>query len=268
MIVPILLSLYFSFFDWNGISRTMNFTGLRNFVRAVTDQTFLNALRITFFFTIPGAVLGNAMGIVLAVLLNRPGVTSKAYRAVFFFPLLISAVAIGFIWKAMLSYNGIFNDAFAAVGMEPIDWLGDVRLAPWTVILINLWHDTGFVTVIYLAGLQAIPRDLYDAATIDGASARQQFAKVTFPWLAPALTACVVFLFTGYMRIYDLVLVLTTGGPAGATDTIALRIIRVGFQQNRMSYGSSLAIYMLVIVGVLSVTMIHFLRKREDRLVT
>ena len=106
MIVPILLSLYFSFFDWNGISRTMNFTGLRNFVRAVTDQTFLNALRITFFFTIPGAVLGNAMGIVLAVLLNRPGVTSKAYRAVFFFPLLIGAVAIGFIWKAMLSYNG------------------------------------------------------------------------------------------------------------------------------------------------------------------
>ena len=124
------------------------------------------------------------------------------------------------------------------------------------------------VTVIYLAGLQAIPRDLYDAATIDGASARQQFAKVTFPWLAPALTACIVFLFTGYMRIYDLVLVLTTGGPAGATDTIALRIICVGFQQNRMSYGSSLAIYMLVIVGVLSVTMIHFLRKREDRLVT
>ena len=185
MIVPILLSLYFSFFDWNGISRTMNFTGLRNFVRAVTDQTFLNALRITFLptsaFTIPGepgTTWSNGHSSGRAAQPSRRDLQSLPCRL--FLSLLISAVAIGFIWKAMLSYNGIFNDAFAAVGMEPIDWLGDVRLAPWTVILINLWHDTGFVTVIYLAGLQAIPRDLYDAATIDGASARQQFAKVTF----------------------------------------------------------------------------------------
>ncbi len=94
-----------------------------------------------------------------------------------------------------------------------IDWLGSFALAPWAIILVNLWHDTGFVTVIYLAGLQAVPHDLYDAAQIDGASAWQQFTQVTFPWLAPAMTANLVFLFTGYMRIYDPVLVLTTGGP-------------------------------------------------------
>ena len=268
MVLPILLSFYFSFFDWNGISRTMNFVGLRNFGRAIQDEFFLNALRITFFFTIPGALAGNALGILFAVLVNRPGPLTNVYRAVFFFPLLISAVAIGFIWKAILSYNGIFNDVFVAMGANPIDWLGSFALAPWAIILVNLWHDTGFVTVIYLAGLQAIPHDLYDAAQIDGASGWQQFTQVTFPWLAPAMTANLVFLFTGYMRIYDLVLVLTTGGPAGATDTIALRIIRVGFQQNRMSYGSSMAIYMLLIVGVLSVTLIHFLRKREEQLVT
>lgn len=146
--------------------------------------------------------------------------------------------------------------------------LASFAVAPWAIILVYLWHDTGFVTVIYLAGLQAIPHDLDDAAQIDGASGWQQFTQVTLPWPAPAMTANLVFLFTGYMRIYDLVLVLYSGGPAGATDTIALRIIRVGFQQNRMSYGSSMAIYMLLIVGVLSVTLIHFLRKREEQLVT
>lgn len=267
MVVPILLSLYYSFFDWDGIRSTMNFVGLKNFVRAAGDRHFLNAVRITFFFTLPGAVAANALGLLLAVLVNRPGGMTNVYRSVFFFPLLISAVAIGFIWKALLSYHGILSDVFASVGLEPIDWLGDPRLAPWSVLLINLWHDTGFVTVIYLAGLQAVPRDLYDAATIDGASARQQFAAVTFPWLAPALTATIVFLFTGYMRIYDIVVVLTSGGPAGATETIALQIIRVGFQQNRMSYGSSLAMYMLLIVGVLSVSLVLFLRRREERLV-
>ena len=267
MLLPIVLSLYFSFFDWDGIRSTMNFVGLKNFVRAAQDRHFLNAIRITFFFTIPGAVAGNALGLLFAVLVNHRGGMTKVYRSIFFFPLLISAVAIGFIWKALLSYNGILSGVFAMLGLEPIDWLGDPRLAPWSVLLINLWHDTGFVTVIYLAGLQAVPRDLYDAATIDGASAWQQFVAVTFPWLAPALTANVVFLFTGYMRIYDMVAVLTSGGPAGATETIAMQIIRVGFQQNRMSYGSSIAIYMLLMVGLVSVSLVLFLRRREERLV-
>lgn len=266
MLLPILLSLYYSFFDWDGIRSNMTFVGLRNFVRAAGDRHFLSAIRITFFFTIPGAAAGNALGLLLAVLVSRPGGMANFYRSVFFFPLLISAVAIGFIWKALLSYNGILSGVFAALGMEPIDWLGDPALAPWSVLLINVWHDTGFVTVIYLAGLQAVPRDLSDAATIDGASARQRFAAVTFPWLAPAVTANVIFLFTGYMRIYDMVAVLTSGGPAGATETIALQIIRVGFQQNRMSYGSSLAMYMLFIVGVLSVSLVLLLRRREERL--
>ena len=267
MLLPIVLSFYFSFFDWDGIRSTMKFVGLKNYIRAAQDRHFLNAIRITFFFTIPGALAGNVLGLLFAVLVNRPGGMTNVYRSIFFFPLLISAVAIGFIWKALLSYHGILSGVFALLGLEPIDWLGDPRLAPWSVLLINLWHDTGFVTVIYLAGLQAVPRDLYDAATIDGASAWQQFVTVTFPWLAPALTANVVFLFTGYMRIYDIVAVLTSGGPAGATETIALQIIRVGFQQNRMSYGSSLAIYMLLIVGVLSVSLVLFLRRREERLV-
>jgi ABC-type sugar transport system permease subunit len=267
MILPIILCFYYSFFDWDGIRTTMSFIGLDNFFDAVRDRDFLNSLWITFFFTVPGTIMVNALGICLAVLLNRKSRITNMYRSVFFFPLLISAVAIGFIWKALLTYSGIVNTLLNAIHVESIDFLGDPKLAPWSLLFINVWHDTGFVTVIYLAGLQAIPGDLYDSAKIDGASGWQQFVKITFPWLAPAFTACVAFLFTGYMRLYDMVMVMTSGGPAGATETIALRVIRVGFSQNKLSYGSSLAIYMLIIVGIISVTLTYYLRKREEKLI-
>ncbi len=267
MILPILLCVYYSFFDWDGIRSTMSFVGLDNFVNAIRDRDFLNSLRVTAFFTIPGTIIINALGILFAVLVNRKGALTNLYRAVFFFPLLISAVAIGFIWAALLNYYGVVNNILAAFGVHPIDFIGDPHLAPWSMLFINIWHDTGFVTVLYLAGLQAIPGDLYDSARIDGASGWQQFARITFPWLAPAFTACVVFLFTGYMRLFDLVMVMTSGGPAGATLTIAYQVIFVGFTRNMMSYGSSLAIYMLIIISVVSVVLTRSLRAREEKLI-
>ncbi len=267
MILPIALCVYYSFFDWNGFSPTMHFVGLDNFFNAVRDRDFLNSLRVTFFFTIPGAIIVNALGILLAVLVNRRGPMTNFYRSVFFFPLLISAVAVGFIWKALLSYDGIVDMILTSLGAHAIDFMGSPRLAPWSMLGINIWHDTGFVTVLYLAGLQAIPSDLYDSAQIDGASGGQRFRAITFPWLAPAFTACVVFLFTGYMRMFDLVMVMTSGGPAGATQTIAYQVIFVGFSRNMLSYGSSLALYMLVLVSILSVTLTYYLRRREERLI-
>jgi ABC-type sugar transport system permease subunit len=267
MVLPILLSLYYSFTDWDGIRQTMRIVGVRHYLEAIRDREFLNSLRITFFFTIPGTIIVNALGILLAVLLNHRGALTNFYRSVFFFPMLISAIAVAFIWKGILTYDGILNSFLRSLGLQAVDWIGKPELAPWSLLAMTVWQDTGFATVIYLAGLQAIPQDLFDAAAIDGASAWQRFARITFPWLAPAFTACVAFLFTGYMRLYDMPVVLTAGGPAGATETIALRVIRVGFAQNRLAYASALAICMLAIVGALSLTLVLFLRRREERLI-
>jgi ABC-type sugar transport system permease subunit len=267
IILPILMCAYYGFFNWDGLRDGMTFVGLDNFARALKDPYFLNALKTTFFYTIPGTVIVNGLGIALAVLVNRRSRMSNFYRSSFFFPMLISAVAIGFIWKALLSYSGIVNTLLAGIRVEGVDFLGSIALAPWSILLVNTWHDVGFVTVLYLAGLQAISSDYYDAAIIDGASRLQQFGYITFPWLAPAFTSCVIFVFTGYMRLYDLVFVMTSGGPAGATETIAIQTIKVGFNQNRFSYGSALAIYMLVIIGVLSVIITKLLRKREELLI-
>lgn len=268
IILPILICLYFGFFNWDGLRDSMAFVGLDNFVRALSDPYFLSALKTTFFYTIPGTIIVNALGILFAVLVSRKSKLTNFYRSAFFFPVLISAVAIGFIWKAILSYSGIMNTLLAGIHVEAIDFLGSIVLAPWSILLVNVWHDVGFVTVLYLAGLQAISPDFYDAATIDGASRMAQFRYVTFPWLAPSLTSCVIFIFTGYMRLYDLIFVMTSGGPGGVTETIAIQTIKVGFNQNQFSYGSALAIFMLVIIGVLSVIITQVLRKREEQLIS
>ena len=267
MILPILLCLIYAFYDWDGIRDSMSFVGLENFSEAIRDKNFLNSLKITAFQTIPGTVMVNGLGILFAVLVNRRGGLTNVYRSVFFFPMLISAVAIGFIWKGLLTYSGIVNSLIVQLGGEAIDFIGSPKLAPWSLLLINVWHDTGFVTVLYLAGLQAISPELYDSAKIDGASGWQRFRSITFPWLAPAFTSCVIFCFTGYMRLYDMPMVLTSGGPAGATETVAIQVIRVAFTQNKLSYGSSLAIYMLVIISVFAVSLTWWLRKREEKLI-
>lgn len=266
IVLPICMCFYYGFFDWDGLRPSMTFVGLDNFARALRDKAFLSSLYTTFFYTIPGTFAVNAFGIVLAVLVNRRSALSNFYRSAFFFPMLISSVAIGFIWKALLSYSGVVNTLLAGFGIEAVDFLGSMTLAPWSILLVNTWKDVGFVTVLYLAGLQAIPADLYDSAVIDGASKFQQFKAITFPWLAPSLTSCVIFIFTGYMRLYDLVYVMTSGGPGGVTETIAIQTIRVGFNQNRFSYGSSLAIYMLAIISALSLLITRALRKREQLL--
>lgn len=268
IILPIFMCFYFGFFDWDGIRDTMTFIGLDNFVKALHDVNFLTSLKTTFFFSIPGTLIVNSLGILLAVLVNARSRMTNFYRSAFFFPMLISGVAIGFIWKALLSYSGVVNTLLAHWNIEAVDFLGSIALAPWSILLVNTWHDVGFVTVLYLAGLQAIPSDLYDSALIDGAGKLKQFTSITFPWLAPSLTSCVIFTFTGYMRLYDIIFVMTSGGPGGATETIAIQTIRVGFNQNRFSYGSSLAIYMLVIIGVITVAITQVLRKRENQLIS
>jgi ABC-type sugar transport system permease subunit len=268
IILPIFMCFYFGFFDWDGIRDNMTFIGLDNFVKAIHDVNFLTSLKTTFFFSIPGTLIVNSLGILLAVLVNARSRMTNFYRSAFFFPMLISGVAIGFIWKALLSYSGVVNTLLTQLNVEAVDFLGSIALAPWSILLVNTWHDVGFVTVLYLAGLQAIPSDLYDSALIDGAGKLKQFTSITFPWLAPSLTSCVIFTFTGYMRLYDIIFVMTSGGPGGATETIAIQTIRVGFNQNRFSYGSSLAIYMLLIIGVITIAITQVLRKRETQLIS
>ncbi|WP_186438177.1 carbohydrate ABC transporter permease [Cohnella terricola] len=266
LLVPILLLIYYSFLNWNGVSPSYHFAGLANYMEAFRDEAFRRALGVTLFITVVATVVVNGLGILFAVLLNKKGKMTNFYRSVFFFPLLLSTVSIGFIWKSILSYNGLLNNLLESWGLERIEFFGNPDLAVLTITFLAIWQSTGFIIVIYLAGLQSIPGSLYEAVKIDGANRWQQFRHITFPMLAPSFTMSVIFMFTGSMREYDRVAVLTYGGPAGATETIAYQVVKVGFSANRLSYSASLAVYMLVIVSILAVTLTVYLRRREERL--
>jgi len=268
IVFSIILCFYYSFFDWDGIRKTMDFVGFTNYIRAFTNNEFRSSIVTTFYFAIFGTVVVNIAGIVLAVFLNQKSPLTYFYRAAFFFPQLISLVAIGFIFKGLLSYIGIVNTMLVNAGFAKIDFIGTPDNAPLTVLLISIWQTTGFATVLYLAGLQAIPNDLYDAAKVDGANAWVKFRYITFPWLAPSFTAVTVFLFTGYMKIFDIIFVMTGGGPAEKTQSVAVYIMKIGFNQFRISYASAVAIYMTILVMAIALILTGVLRKREELLIS
>lgn len=265
MALPIILTSYYGFTDWDGIKKSFNIIGLKNFIKAFSDEHFLYTIRFTMFYTIVVTVLSNGLGLLFAILLNKKAGPLTIYRSILFLPLLISPIAAGFIWKALFSYTGIVNVLMEKwFNAEPVLFLGNTPLTKTTLIGFSLWQNIGFCMVIYLAGLQTIPSDLYDSAAIDGAGTWKQFWFLTFPFLAPATTTCVTFMLTGCMREYPRVLVYTAGGPVGKTETAAYHIVKVGFDSNRLGYASAMAVLLLILAAVISILVMRFLRKRED----
>jgi ABC-type sugar transport system permease subunit len=265
MIFPIILTAYYGFTDWNGINKEWNMVGFANFIKTFGDEKFFYSLRFTLFYTIVVTITSNVIGIIFAVFLQNSGRMTNVYRSVYFIPLLISPIAAGFVWKVLFSYTGIVNSQLSIIfGLDPVMFIGDPALSKLILILFNLWQSTGFCMVIYLAGLQTIPSELYDSTAIDGASGWERFWYVTLPFLAPATTSCVTFMFTGAMREYPRVLVLTAGGPVGATETIAFRIVKVGFQNNKLGYASAMALLTLLLTASISIILSRRLRKREE----
>lgn len=265
MALPIALTVYYGFTDWNGITATWNSVGFANFKRTFIDTQFKQALKFTFFFALIVTLFSNGIGLIFAILVNKKGSRYNIFRSVFFLPLLISPIAAGFVWKTLFSYTGVINQLLEKLfSIEPIMFLGKGTSAQLILILFTLWQNVGFCMVIYLAGLQTIPSDFYDVAAIDGASTWQRFRDIIFPFLAPSTTSAVLVMFTSAMREYPRPLVLTAGGPVGQTETLAYRIFKVGFDANQLGYGSALATWVLLITSILSLIVTQLLRKREE----
>jgi len=264
MALPIGLTVYYGFTNWNGISPTWDIVGFKNFTRAFTDSKFIYSVRFTLFFSVIITLLSNLFGLIFAVALNKRRRGVNLFRSLIFIPLLISPIAAGFVWKALFSYDGIINQFLVKIlPIEAVMFLGKPNLAKMILILFTLWQNVGFCMVIYIAGLQTISPEFYDAAAIDGASFLQQFKYIIFPYLAPSTTSAVLVMFTSAMREYPRPLVLTAGGPVGQTETLAFRIFKVGFDANQLGYGSALATWVLLITSLLSVAISYLLRKRE-----
>ncbi len=265
--VPIGFGGYYAFTDWDGLTHA-NWVGLQNFRRIAGDELARGALWHTLELAACFVVLVNAIGLALALALNRAVKTRNVLRVVFFAPVALSPLAIAFIWHWILDPQGALNRVLDGVGLSTLqrDWLGDPSTALWMVLVVLVWQFTGLAMVLYLAGLQQIPEDVEEAALVDGASGWLRVRKIVVPLLAPAITVGVTLTFVIGMRVFDQILALTNGGPPlGRTETLGTQVYKQ-FGFGRFGYSASFSLVLTVLVLGLALMQLMFLRMNERRL--
>ncbi len=259
-LLPILGSLGLSFTNWDLLTPP-KFIGARNYVQMISDAEFWRTLRNTVTFLVGYVPLVLAAGLLIAVLLNAKLPFRGVFRTMYFVPVVTSWVAVALVWKWLFNpAYGLINSAIGVLGISGPAWLFDPNWAMTAVILTSVWKDTGFIMVIMLAGLQGIPREYYEAASIDGATRPQSLLHITIPLLAPTMIFCLSISLIGAFQVFDQVYVMTEGGPAGATMVLVERIVSNAFSYSRMGYASSMSWVLFVLIFAVT---IFFYRLRK-----
>lgn len=266
-IYPMLQSFFYSFTNWNGMT-AFSFVGLTNFRKLFNDPSVANSLSVTIRFAVVVVLSVNILGLALALALNKAGRLTTLFRSLIFLPVVISQVAVGFVWKNLYAFNGLLNQVFMSIGASshPIGWLTDPTIAIYSVAATEIWRATGFHMVIILAALQTIPKELYEAADIDGCSPWHRFSRITMPLIVPTFGVSVILSTIGSLKQFSLVKILTDGGPLRATETVSLKILDEAFNYNFQGYASSLAVLLFLMTFVLVFAQRVFSAKRESRL--
>jgi raffinose/stachyose/melibiose transport system permease protein len=265
--VPIGFGAYYAFTEWNGVADA-RWIGLENFRDIFADRTARGALWHTLELAGAFVVCTNVIGLSLALGLNRAVKTRHLLRSLFFAPVALSPLAIAFIWGWIFDYQGGLNRLLDIIGLESWrhTWIGDPSTALWTILVAMVWQFSGLAMVLYLAGLQSISEDVYEATLVDGASGWLRFRRVVLPLLAPALTVSATLTAIVGLRVFDQVIALTHGGPVDASETLATQVFKQTFSAGRFGYGAALALVLAAVITVLALAQAAVLRRNEARL--
>jgi multiple sugar transport system permease protein len=262
-LLPVAASLVLSFAEWDLLT-PIKWIGLDNYAAILNDGTMWQALRNTILFILgylPSVVV---LGLALALLLNRRLNGRTIFRAIYFVPVVTSWVAVSLIWKWLLNPQyGLINYGLSLIGIKGPGWLFDPSWALPGVILTSIWKDMGFVTVIYLAGLQEIPEHLFEAAALDGATPWQRFRTITWPMLAPTTFFVTSISLISSFQVFDQVWIMTQGGPAGATSTMVELIYKNAFSYSKMGYASAISWILFLFIFTVTIAQ-NRLQKRLD----
>ncbi|MFJ9629604.1 carbohydrate ABC transporter permease [Streptomyces sp. NPDC101175] len=267
-LVPLAESVYYSFTDYSGFSPHRHWIGLANYRAIFTDPMMLDGLGFTLLYAVATTVVVTVLAIPLAAVLNRRFPGRNLVRAAFFFPAVPSMAILGLVWTFVLSplSSGVINSVLGHLfGVGPVPWLSDNDLAKVSVILVGVWAQVGWHAVLYLAYLQSVPRDYYEAATIDGATPRQQFFRITLPLLAPAMTVSQFLLLINGLRVYDLPFTLTKGGPGYSTYTLTQVLVQRGVSEGNYGLGAALSLLFLLAVATVLTVQLAATRRLERR---
>jgi len=265
LIIPIFGAFYLSTTNWNGISATYSFVGLKNYISMLSDARLGNAIMVTFKITGIVCITVNVLGLFLAICLNKSGKMIAGVRSIFFMPYVLSTVAISFIWLSILSYTGVLNGVLEAVGLGSLtaDYIGNTKNAILSICVVEIWRTLGFYIVIYLASIQTVPVELYESCKIDGGNSWQQFRYVTIPMIIPGITIAAIMSIMTEMRQYDIVRVLTNGGPGYSTETITYNIVTQAFGNNMLGYSSAVAVFLFVIIAAVAIIQLKIANRLE-----
>lgn len=262
LILPLILAIRYSFTTWDGMSPEKPFVGFQNYIDLWKDADFRNAWWFTIRFTIWNTIIQNIGALLLAVILDAGIRAKKIYRAVFFIPCLISALVVGFVWMKM--FSNVLPALNDLLGTE-FNFLlfGQKETVLAGLLIANNWQWIGYWMLIYLAGLQSVPGDLYEAAKVDGAGAIKRFFKITIPMLAPAITICVVGITTGSLKVYDLLVSSTRGGPGRASTSVIYQTYTTAINGRQYGYGSAMSVTLVVVLLLVALIQVKGLKKKE-----
>lgn len=264
-VVPILISLVFSFTDWN-MERLYSpeFAGLKNYIGLMEDPVFLKSIANTFIFALCTTVLKTVVGFLLALALVRKVAARGVLRTIYYAPCVMSITVVGVLFKSILANTGLLNNALSLLGMDFLtrDWLAKYGTAMGSVIFVETWMWAGFNMFIFLSGLQAIPSDYYESATLDGANGWEKFRYVTLPLIVPSLTVVVTLSIAGGLKVFDIIYVITNGGPGFDTQVLSTYTYQ-SFSLGFLGESTAGSVILAVIVTIISFVMNRYFTKRE-----
>jgi raffinose/stachyose/melibiose transport system permease protein len=245
---------FYAFTNWTGLG-PFDFVGVKNFTKIFQSPELTGALVNTLILAFGFLVITNVLGLLFALALNRGLKSRFVLRTLLFMPVVIAPIAVSFVWKFIFAFHGPLNQTLGAIGLSSWqhDWLGDSSLALWCVLAVMVWQSVGFAMVIYLAGLATVPQELEEAAALDGAGVFARFRHITVPMIQPSIAIATTLMLIQGLRVFDQVLALTGGGPAGATQTLATEVYQQTFVFNNFGFGAALALVLSVIILIFTV---------------
>lgn len=257
LLLPIIMGFVISLTNYDGYKK-FDFVGLANYMNMLKDDYVLVSLKNNILYTVVTVPMIIILALLLACGLNAGLKSTGFFRALFFFPTISSMVAVGIVWKLLLNpTQGPVNQFLMAIGIsQPPKWLASTKWAMWGVMLVAIWKQAGYYMVMLLSGLQSIPQQLYESAKVDGANGFVRFFKITLPMLSPTLFMVVILNIINSFQVFDLISVMTDGGPGRSTNVLVYRIYQEGFKYSKMGYASAIAYFLFLII--LAVTLIQF----------
>lgn len=257
VLIPILMGFVISFTNYDGYKK-LDFVGLNNYIHMFQDDYVLTSLKNNVIYTAVTVPATMIISLLLALALNMGMKGSTFFRTMIFFPTISSMVAVGIVWSLLFNpVQGPVNQLLMAVGIDsPPRWLASTTWALWAIMIVAVWKQAGYYMVIFLSGLQAIPKQLYESAQIDGANSVVRFFKITLPMLSPTTFMVLILSIIGSFQVFDLVSIMTDGGPGRATNVLVYRIYQEGFEYSKMGYASAIAYFLFLII--FAITLIQF----------